>query len=518
MTPSFNLTEEPWLVCLDHEGAHRTCSLREALVEAHELAEIQGDPPVTAALLRLLIALVHRVLDGPKTIDAWAAAWQQGQLPAPGVDAYLNQWKHRFDLFSATEPFFQAILPSTKRKSPANLDPTAARGNNATLFDHSMDDDPTPIPADAAARKLVALQAFTAGGYQSGEDGGRKSGKAGMLASAWAYFVTGPTLFHTILLNTPLYDPEGERPFPAEGADVPVWERSAPHSAQTRAPAGWLDLLTYPARRIQLVATDGPMNDVPTVSWVAVTDGDRTGDSWTPRGRDQNLAFRETPQGWGKCTPSESRDLWRDADVLLRAQVDAFERPRIIEHVARLVNDHVISRELRLGLDAYALATDSAKVAKFLFWRHQRLSLRSRLFAVGDDADAIADALAVAEVVAQHLARGVAELTGRPLSVGLDQKELDEKERERRKWVARAMADFWGQLGIAFNRFIAELGETETGLAQWSEGMETAVRKVWQQSSASLLQSPEGFRREAAASHHYRAAMALSRSLREGDR
>lgn len=510
MTPTFNLTEEPWVVCLDLDGAEQTLSLRDVLVRAHELTEIQGDPPVAAALLRLLVAVVHRVLDGPKTMEEWAAAWRTGCLKEATVDAYLERWKHRFDLFSSTEPFFQALLPDTSQKPPAALDPAAACGHNATLFDHSMDGEPSAMSAAVAARALVALQSFTAGGLLSGETGGRTSGKAGVLAGAWVYVVTGPSLFHTLLLNTPLYDPASERPFPPEGTDAPVWERPVPAAAQTRSPAGWLDLLTYPARRVQLVAGVDRALDAAAVSAVALTDGDRPAESWSARGREQNLAFRETTQGWAQRRPSEGRDLWRDADVLLRAQPDEFARPRIIEHVARLVHEGVISGELRLGLDAYALATDQAK---YLYWRHQRLPLRSRLFDASDEAQIVADALATAEGVAADLTLGVAELAGRPLGAGLDR---EEKQR-RRKSVALAMADYWAHLGSAFNRFVAELAETGSGLESWSESVQAAARKVWQEWAASVPESPDGFRREAVASRHYRSAIALARSLQEGD-
>ncbi|MHB1504471.1 MAG: type I-E CRISPR-associated protein Cse1/CasA [Acidimicrobiales bacterium] len=510
MTTAFTLTEEPWVVCLGLDGSEQTLGLRDALVRAHELAEIQGEPPVAAALLRLLVAIVHRVLDGPKTIDDWATAWKRGCFPAPAVDTYLDCWQDRFDLFSPEVPFFQSLLPDTARKPPTHLDPAAARGHNATLFDHSRDGASVPISAAAAARALVALQAFTSGGLLPGENGGKLSGKAGLLSGAWVYFVTGPTLFHTLLLNTPLYDPATERPFACQGKDEPVWERPVVASAQTRSPAGWLDLLTYPSRRVQLVAEADHSTGEIMVSAVAVTDGDRADGCWS-RGRDQNLAFRETDKGWIACKPSEARDLWRDADVLLRAQPDAHERPRIIEHVGRLVHAEAIPQELRLGLDAYALATNQAK---YVYWRHQRLPLRSEIFDVGDRAEAIADALTGAEDVAAELSRGVAKLAGRPL---LADDDRGEDARRRRTCVARSMAAYWGHLGPEFNRFLAELDDTGSALRQWSESVELTVRKVWQEWSASVADSAEGFRREADADRHYWAAIAQARSLREGD-
>ncbi|MGP8008498.1 MAG: type I-E CRISPR-associated protein Cse1/CasA [Acidimicrobiales bacterium] len=511
MTATFNLLTEPWVPCLDLDGKSQTLNLRDTLVQADGLTELQGDPPATAALLRLLIAIVHRVLDGPKTSDAWASAWAPGRFDEQALDGYLQHWRDRFDLFDAHQPFFQALLPVFPEdafRPPTLLDPASARGHNATLFDHSMDDEQIPIPAAVAARRLIALQSFTAGGLMSGEAGSRTSGKAGLLAGAWTYFVTGPTLFQTLLLNTPLYDPGAERPFATASADAPVWERPPPSSAETRVPAGWLDLLTYPSRRVHLVADETPNGEV-AVSKVALTDGDRTGESWTARGRDQNLAFRESTQGWVPIKPSEDRDLWRDADVLLRSQPDTYERPRIIEHVGSMVVAGAIPPAVRLGLDAYGLATNQAK---YLFWRHQRLPLQSRLFHLGIEGETLSNALAGADTVARALQLGVAELAGRPISPDLDK---DEKKR-RRMWAGRAMADFWGHLGPEFDQFLTDLAAGDQALVGWSKSLEQAVRRVWRAWSNSLPDSTSGFHRAANAGRHYGAAIAHARQLREG--
>ena len=360
MTPTFNLLDEPWVPCIDLNGTIITLNLRDAIVGAHGFAEVDGDPPVAAALLRLLVAIAHRVLDGPKSTDAWASAWARGEFDPAAVDAYLLNWHDRFDLFDAEQPFFQSLLPEAVKKPPTLLDPAAARGNNATLFDHSMDGEQLPVSPIDAVLRLIAIQSFTAGGLMSGAAGGNTSGKAGLLAGAWTYFVTGPTLFHTIMLNAPIYDPESERPFAVSGEDAPAWERPTQGDAETRSPVGWLDLLTYPSRRVQLFGVSSPSGEC-AVTEVAITDGDRAGDGWTSRGRDQNLAFRESTQGWVPIKPSEGRDLWRDADVLLRAQTENYERPRIVEHVASMVVAGAISPDVRLGLDGYTLATDQAK-------------------------------------------------------------------------------------------------------------------------------------------------------------
>ena len=504
--PNFNLVDEPWLPCLTSEGKTCALSLREALQRAHELGELSADPPATAALTRLLVAVVHRSLDGPKTRRAWAGTWGKGRFDPAAVDAYLDRWKARFDLFDPLQPFFQAPLDHTVLKPPSLLDPAAAQGNNPTLFDHSMDGTAVPLPADEAARRLVALQAFAAGGLMSGEAGGRVSGKAALLSGSWVFLVSGRSLFHTLLLNTPVYNPAEELPFAVLGEDAPVWERPPSSSAVERNPAGWLDLLTYPSRRVQLVPD--PDAPVPQVCHVKVTDGDHPAAGWGPRSRELSLAFTERPTGWAELRPAEGRDLWRDATVLFCTQVGGSERPRVVEHVATMVVSAAVGIEERLGLDAYALATNKAK---YLYWRHERLPLRTGLFHTDAASEAISSAVEGADRVAKAIQRAVAELAGRP-----DRANLDRDERKRRRmWAEHAMGEFWARLAPGFDQFLAALPDEHSAFDRWSGCLGAAVEGAWSSWSASFSATPAGFRRVAQADHLVAMARTAARHLRE---
>jgi CRISPR system Cascade subunit CasA len=58
------------------------------------------------AIHRLLLAVLHRALDGPRdTIEA-VEIYEAGQLPEGPVQSYLESWEHRFDLFHPTHPFY----------------------------------------------------------------------------------------------------------------------------------------------------------------------------------------------------------------------------------------------------------------------------------------------------------------------------------------------------------------------------------------------------------------------------
>jgi CRISPR system Cascade subunit CasA len=103
----FDLVEEPWLPCETPAGERIELGIRTVLHRAHELAALHDESPlVTAVLHRLLLAILDRALQ-PKTRDDWLALWRAERLPAAEIDAYLEKWKERFDLFHPKRPFMQ---------------------------------------------------------------------------------------------------------------------------------------------------------------------------------------------------------------------------------------------------------------------------------------------------------------------------------------------------------------------------------------------------------------------------
>lgn len=167
--PSFNLIDQPWLPCVTHDGAGKEVSLRDALLRAHDFRELYDPSPlVTVSLHRLLLAILHRAYQGPEGIEEWSDIWRGGRFDAARLNAYLDQWQHRFDLFDPARPFYQVPFIDGERLSPIwRLAQENASGNNATLFDHSIDGSPGQMPAAMAARYLVAIQATAVAGGNS---------------------------------------------------------------------------------------------------------------------------------------------------------------------------------------------------------------------------------------------------------------------------------------------------------------------------------------------------------------
>src|SRR6266508_3593688 len=99
MMVPFNLIAERWIPCRTADGRSEELSLRDTLVRAHDLRELwDSSPLVTVALLRLLLAVLHRCF-GPGNREAWRALWSAGRLDAARLDAYFDGHRDCFELF-----------------------------------------------------------------------------------------------------------------------------------------------------------------------------------------------------------------------------------------------------------------------------------------------------------------------------------------------------------------------------------------------------------------------------------
>lgn len=121
-------------------------------------------------LHRLLLAVPHRALSGPKDSAEAHDLLDRGGFPNETVNAYLERYRERFDFFHPEHPFYQVAdfdVPADKLAPVTRLIAEAASGNNATLFDHSVDDRVEARSAGEVARLLVAHQTFALGGGRS---------------------------------------------------------------------------------------------------------------------------------------------------------------------------------------------------------------------------------------------------------------------------------------------------------------------------------------------------------------
>lgn len=283
--PSFDLVERPWILVHGLDGQVEEVSLRDVFARAHELRSIVGEVPTqTFAIMRLLLAILHRAVDGPADDVTWGKLWEQPALPGAGVSAYLDHFRHRFDLLSTETPFYQVAELRTAKDDILGLDRLIADVPvNAYFFTTRLASGIDRVSLAEAARWVVHCQAFDPSGIRSGAVGDPrvKGGRGYPIGTGWAgalggVIAEGATLRETLLLNLV---PNEELELPPTADDLPVWERDPDGPSATfndeHEPAGPLQLYTWQSRRIRL------FHDPEGVHGVLIANGDKI----TPQNR-----------------------------------------------------------------------------------------------------------------------------------------------------------------------------------------------------------------------------------------
>lgn len=268
----FNLIDEEWIPVLTTDGQQRTLGLRQVLTAPTEVVTIAAElPTVSIAIQRLLQAILLRAAgDLPPSAEAraamWGGWWSTSQFPADKVNAYLDEWHDRFDLFHATFPFFQVPdlhLPSGKGSGLPKLIADVPAGTR--FFVMRSGDAVQSLTPGEAAQWLVHAQAFDCAGIKSGVVGDARvsNGKSYSFGfPAWSgnlgvISLEGANLAKTLLLNLVLPATSSE--------DAPIWETAPqriPSDGIYPRPRGAAQVWTWPSRMIRLVETDGVVTDV----------------------------------------------------------------------------------------------------------------------------------------------------------------------------------------------------------------------------------------------------------------
>ncbi|MFD6275050.1 type I-E CRISPR-associated protein Cse1/CasA [Streptomyces sp. NPDC060209] len=335
-------------------------SLRTVFAEAGRVRRLVGDLPTQEfALLRLLLAVAHDALDGPRDIDHWADLWADEDCFAP-VDAYLHEHQERLDLLDAKAPFFQVAGLRTGKGEVASLNRIVADVPNGEPFFTSRMPEVSRLGFAEAARWVVHAHAFDPSGIKSGAEGDARivKGKVYPLGVGWAgtlggVFAEGDTLRETLLLNLVAADMNGLR---FEAGDRPAWRRDpdGPGVTEHRQPSGVRDLYTWQTRRMRLHF------DEHGVQGVVLGYGDPLS-AHNMHTREPMTAWRRSPAQEKKrgealvYLPREhdpARAAWRGLAALISertesgqgAQAAPYLRPGILEWVSRLATEGELER------------------------------------------------------------------------------------------------------------------------------------------------------------------------------
>lgn len=476
----FDLLTERWIPCLNEVGDVEEVGVLDAFRRAHELRGIaDASPLVTCSLYRFLEAVLNQSLDLPDE-DAWAEHWEEKFVAAELIARIEEACTGRFDLFDESHPFYQsADIPLSEKprncKTVGYLAPEAATGTNVAHFGHDGDGDHAFCPV-CCAKGLVVLPAFAS------------SGGAGIkptIGGVPPIYVMplGQTIAESLMLN---YVLPGYRSDLLSAADPgPIWagEGIIAHKLEVTTPVGYVQGLTWPARRVRLFPTTGGRcsrcgRSAETLVREMVFDQGWSRPREAATWRDPWAAYRQGEKN-GQLTitpvrPRPERGLWRDFPALFLVDPDKeTTRPAVLNQLDYLVEDGCLPPEALIRFDAFALRTDMK--AKIFEWVHDSFDFPAALIESERVAASIKEGLHAADQVARDLVGAL-----RLMHPIMDRESRDAKavKAALEQTIRGCLHSYWASLERAFREELHSpwLTGTDWALAKWLDAWRKAVR------------------------------------------
>jgi CRISPR system Cascade subunit CasA len=325
-------------------------------------------------------------------------------------------------------------------------------GGARELFRHRPTALQPSMTAGRAARALLAHQAFATGGLVK-KPGEPTSATAAPLARAALVVVRGQTLFVTLLANLLVYDAPHGKPIPTGGAkDRCSWEQpSLPkelkRSAEPkRRPLGYLDLLTWLSRRVELIHE----GKVVTGFINAVGKGL---DSASPR--DPMVAYRRHEKlGMLPIGIDPDRAFWRNANALFETTTGEgapFERPKAINLLA---SQDFLEPDTMYDIEVLGIAAEKSRVDAVRF---ERVQTQARCFNDADSGAAVDECLDFSEKLVDALRSSLYTYARSALAPGGRDPDAAAVRGLVDSFGAKLAA--WSSLGVIFEGFLRTLGD-----------------------------------------------------------
>ncbi|MBB6100012.1 CRISPR system Cascade subunit CasA [Deinobacterium chartae] len=502
---SFNLLTEPWIPVRPlGSPSLRLVSLREALAAGRDFSGVEDSSPLqTVAVYRLMLAVLHRALMGPKDADEALEYLEAGQFPPDALESYLERYAPRFDLFGP-QPFLQVPdLPTDGYvQTWERLGAEVGGGNTTLLFNPTRREgyvSPALTPAEAA-RRLIEHQTFALGGLT------RKFTSAATgapVATAALIMARGRNLHETLCLNLVPYVQGIE-------ADVPPWE-AAPltlHDMRQFYPNGGKEKLAQPVRGIvqgyvwqgRSVRLEREQDG--SVRFIAYAEGvpPNLAASW----RDPMVALR--PLKDGTLYPlklSAERLFWRDFEAILpdrsrelaatedgRVRFSQGAQPAVLQHAFEVLGELRGSAVFSLPLMVFGQVNDQAKIE---LWRFETYDLPPAVLGDPEVAQHVPDALTRAKDVRDALNAALRRLAEGLLSSGERDPHKDDISRLTRSLGAEQQ--YWSQLERPFQAFVLALREDAApALSGWNAQLRAAALDAWELAGRGAGQSARALR------------------------
>ena len=254
---NYSVLENPIVSVIKRNGEEVEVSLKDAVLRAHEYADIGGDNPLERySSLRFLSAFVMDMLE-MRTADDRRRVFEAGKFNDAQFNAYVKKCIEEgvsFDLFDKDRPFMQikATAEEMKKiKNSACLDLSAAAGNNHAFCQknggvrgYSVEED-VVMTASKSFRAMITRQCFC---------GASTEGPSGATGTPLYVYAIGNDLFETIMLHALSEEEVAPRTY---GLGTVSWRSDKQVIYSKEKPekeATLLEVLTWRPRRIQLFA------------------------------------------------------------------------------------------------------------------------------------------------------------------------------------------------------------------------------------------------------------------------
>lgn len=515
----FDLFREPWITCVLPDGGVGQYGIEGLLARAHELSEIiDPSPLVVASVVRLLEAVLLSALAADDE-DDWLDLREHGRFDDDAMRRVGERCSGGMDLFDAERPFYQSrdIDPageSERVKSVGYLFPDTATGTAVVHYAHTPESAHAFCPV-CCAKGLVMLPAFATSGGQ-----GIKPSINGV--PPLYVLPVGRSLFETLLLNyvLPTYRP----PHAAAPDPGPYWltDGVVGHKEE-RAAAGFVESLTWPARRVRLLA--------PVLEGACTRCGRLSGQLTQRIVLDQGVSRPKDAAPWldpwaayvwrtdkvGETTvrpvrPQAERQTWREVGALFLAEVPVAEasargravRPTIVNQMAALAHEAKKGGLAAVARDRFvAVGIRTDMKGKVFEWRMDRFELPDSVLGL-KAAVPTTHALRQAETAAEALGNALLRL--HPGS-----------ERQSPSWpdIRAAMGDavrlarrqYWNDLEPEFRlrlfdqRLVGDEYAQAAWLSEWTQVVRATIVPVLEGVLNASDDTAPGLRRQEMARH-----------------
>ncbi len=484
----FDLLLDSWIPCLQIEGFPSYYSIRSSLENAGRIKSIEHESPIVrVAVLRLLLAFCYRVayvngvpLCSFRNWKSLKGQWKEG-IPSKWIDNYLDvsNCRDKFRLFDDKYPFFQIAGLKCEGKSQ----PEAASrlifeqfaGTPNLLWEH-LQEAPS---LQEAALYLITCQAFGASSSNTSnavigdleyEPTGRTFAPTYTGCIVW---MEADNLLETIMLNLVDYD--------LTDTDLPVWEKPLKANIlRARQPqktkegkkigdyrsatiTGPVQLFTWPSRAVLL---GKPKNgQVETVHFT------------------QGLALSDQPVDQMKPYNQEGKPVklqrhkvaWRDLYSILAIQPN---HNRTVQALSLAVRSGL--KTARINIAGIARGDEAAKI---LFWRHERMPIRTVLLSNVTFIERLGELLQNAEQTAFELnrrTRRIAKLFLAPDSESIDGRKADKKEIAKLTDAIDPRPAYWARMEEHFFDLLENLtNDWNIKTDDWELDAEQNATKTW---------------------------------------